>query len=84
MSEAALRNKLERVADKMGLVISPFHEHKIASMVKSGHCDCDPDRNCPCKHIKEDVKEWGSCLCRVLVTPERLKKQEAYYNKKRR
>jgi hypothetical protein len=76
-----LRDDLEAVAKDKGLVLSPHHEHKIEKMEEMGHCACDSTRTCPCDHIDEDLKQWGSCLCRVLVTPERLEKQSAYYSK---
>ena len=78
-----LREKLEKIGKAKGLVLSPYHVHKIDNMVKTGHCDCDSARKCPCAHINEEVEEYGSCLCRVLVTPATLKKQAAYYRKKK-
>lgn len=78
-----LREKLEKIARAKGLVINPHHEHKIERMESLGHCACDKDRNCPCNHIDNDIDEWGMCLCGVLATPEKLKKQDAYYGKKK-
>lgn len=73
-----LRERLEALAKRHGLVINPFQEAKIAWMEKHGHCACTEERRCPCGNIAGDVKRWGTCLCRVLVTPEYLEKQKKY------
>jgi ferredoxin-thioredoxin reductase catalytic subunit len=77
----SLREELEAIAEAKGLEISPHHAHKIEKMEEDRVCRCDRTRSCPCEFIDQDLAEWGSCMCRVLVTPERLEKQSAYYAK---
>ncbi len=75
-----LRAKLEELAKTLGCVINPYQEHKIPQMVELGRCACTPDgsRHCPCDFVVDEVLEYGSCLCRVVVTEKYLKKHEAY------
>jgi len=81
-----LKQKIQEFADKHKLIINPYAETKIEWMEKHGRrCYCEPDgsRICPCKFCLEDIKEFnGSCLCRVFVTEDKMKRIEKYQSRK--
>lgn len=71
-----IKANLEQFADDNNLIINPYVESKIEWMeLHGGQCYCEPsgERSCPCEHALNDVAQFnGACLCRVLVTQERL------------
>jgi len=77
--KAVVRPSLEEKAKELGLVINPFMEHKIIwSEAHGGRCMCDwKGRKCPCDEISKDLVIFNEqCLCKVLVTKEKMKKIE--------
>lgn len=77
--KAVIRPALEAKAKELGLIINIYMEHKIEwSETHSGRCMCDWEhRKCPCDEIAKDLIEYnGQCLCKVLVTEEKMKKIE--------
>ena len=75
--KAVVRPLLEKRAKELNLVINSYMEHKIKwSEDHGGRCMCDWEhRKCPCDNISKDlVKYDGECLCKVLVTNEKMKK----------
>lgn len=79
-----IRPALEARAKELGLLINPYMVHKIKwSEEHGGLCMCDwKNRTCPCDNIPKDLVEYdGQCLCKVLVTNEKMKKIEKNKNK---
>lgn len=86
--KAEVRPALEEKAKELDLLINPYMTHKIVwSENHEGRCMCDwMNRKCPCDNIQKDLTEYdGECLCKVLVTKEKMKKiEEKIKNKKKK
>lgn len=82
IKSAQIRADLKKFADENKLVLNPYCDHKIEWMEQHGaQCYCEPDgsRHCPCEHSLNDLIQFnGVCLCRVVMTPERLEALKKY------
>jgi len=68
--------ELQVRAEELGLVVNEGMVALVEEAAENDRqCHCDHERRCPCDRIAADVAEYGSCLCRVLVTPEWLEKR---------
>ena len=80
--------KLINYARDHGLEIDTVYSKKVDWMEKhKGVCFCswDSGRICPCDKIEEDLVQYnGSCFCGLLVTPERLRRAQAYDKQKKK
>ena len=85
--KAVVRPALKQRAKELGLIINPGMEHKIVwSESHGGRCMCDwNNRKCPCDNIQKDLAEFnGECLCKVLVTVDKMEKIKNNSNKKQK
>ena len=85
MKSTEIRADLKRFAKENNLVLNPYTDHKIEWMEQhGGQCYCEPNgsRHCPCEQSLGDLTQFnGVCLCRVVMTPERLEALIKYKSK---
>ena len=73
-----LEERVRSFAEEKGLVLNENVKNKLDWMKHHGgrcFCDWESERRCPCNHVFEDMDEFkGSCLCNLLMTPEKYRR----------